>query len=74
MGMQSLIGYTMGMISPAVFGWALDRFQGWQPLPGIDGTWGIAFTTLALGAMLGPFFMWLLRRDPESSRMAQGKR
>jgi len=74
MGMQSLIGYTMGMISPAVFGWALDRFKGWQPLPGIDGTWGIAFTTLALGAMLGPFFMWLLRRCPESSRMAQGKR
>jgi len=74
MGMQSLVGYTMGMISPAVFGWALDHFQGWQPLPGIDGAWGIAFTTLALGAMLGPFFMWLLRRDPQSVRMAQGKR
>ena len=74
MGLQSLVGYTMGMISPAVFGWALDRFQGWQPLPGIDGAWGIAFTTLAFGAMLGPLFMWLLRRSPDSTRMAQGKR
>lgn len=74
MGMQSLVGYTMGMISPAVFGWALDRFQGWQPLPGIDGSWGLAFSTLALGALLGPLFMWRLHRHPESARMAQGKR
>lgn len=74
MGLQSLVGYTMGMISPAVFGWALDRFQGWQPLPGIDGSWGLAFSTLALGALFGPFLMWRLRRHPESVRMAQGKR
>lgn len=74
MGMQSLAGYTMGMISPAVFGWALDRFQDWQPLPGMEGAWGLAFSTLALGAMLGPFFMWLLRRQPQSIRMAQGKK
>lgn len=74
MGMQSLIGYTMGMISPAVFGWTLDRFQGWQPWPGINGAWGVAFTTVGLGALCGPFCMWLLRRRPESAAMARGKR
>jgi MFS family permease len=33
MGMQSLVGYTMGMISPTVFGWALDHFQYWHRYP-----------------------------------------
>ena len=73
MGMQSLIGYTMGMISPTVFGWALDRFQDWQPWPGINGAWGIAFTTVGVGALAGPVCMWLLRRHPESYRMARGR-
>jgi MFS family permease len=74
MGMQSLLGYSMGMISPAVFGWALDHFHGWQPLPGINGEWGIAFATVGLGALLGPVCMWQLRRLPESLKMAGGRR
>jgi len=74
MGLQSLIGYSMGMISPTVFGWALDTFHGWQPLPGINGEWGPAFASVGLGALLGPIFMWLLRRRPESIKMAGGKR
>lgn len=73
MGMQSLIGYTMGMISPTVFGWALDRFQGWQPWPGINGAWGVAFTTVGLGGLFGPLCMWLLRKQPASRTMAKGK-
>jgi MFS family permease len=74
MGLQSFIGYSMGMISPTVFGWALDRFRGWQPWPGINGEWGIAFSCLGLGALAGPFFMWLLRNSPGSGKMAEGKR
>jgi MFS family permease len=74
MGLQSLIGYSMGMISPTVFGWALDTFRGWQPLPGIRGEWGIAFGCLGLGALTGPLFMWLLRVSPESVKMAGGRR
>jgi MFS family permease len=74
MGMQSLLGYSMGMISPAVFGWALDYFHGWQPLPGINGEWGIAFATVGLGALLGPVCMWQLRRMPESLKMSGGRR
>ena len=73
MGMQSLVGYTMGMISPTAFGWALDRFQDWQPWPGINAAWGIAFMTVGAGALLGPVCMWLLRREPDSRKLAQGK-
>lgn len=74
MGLQSLIGYSMGTISPTVFGWALDTFRGWQPLPGIKGEWGIAFSFLGLGALAGPLFMWLLRKAPGSDKMAGGRR
>jgi MFS family permease len=74
MGMQSLIGYTLGMISPTVFGWALDLCKGWQPLPGISVDWGIAFATAGAGALTGPIFMHLLRRCPESAQMAGGRK
>ena len=74
MGVQSLFGYTMGMISPTVFGWALDMFNGWQPLPGVNGAWGIAFSTVGAGALIGPVCMRFLRRHPESSKMALGKK
>lgn len=74
MGMQSLVGYSMGMISPTVFGWALDRFQDWQPWPGFNAAWGIAFATVGIGGLIGPICMWLLRRDPAAIKLARGKR
>jgi MFS family permease len=74
MGLQSLVGYSLAMISPTVFGWALDRCRGWEPIPGFAGEWGIAFATAGAGALAGPLFMYLLRRMPESSRMAGGRK
>lgn len=74
MGLQSLIGYSMGMISPTVFGWALDTFRDWQIIPGINSEWGIAFACIGIGGFAGPLFMWLLRRTPESTKMAGGNR
>jgi MFS family permease len=74
MGMQSLIGYSLGMISPTVFGWVLDTFRGWQPFTGISGEWGVAFASLGIGGIAGPVFMWMLRRTPESIKMAGGNR
>ncbi|MRR37243.1 MFS transporter, partial [bacterium] len=74
MGLQSLVGYSMGMISPTVFGWALDIFRGWEPLPGVKGEWGIAFATAGFGALAGPLFMAWLRRCPEAARMAGGRK
>ena len=74
MGVQSLIGYSLGMVSPTVFGWALDLFHNWSPLPGIPGEWGVAFVTLGIGAFFGPLCMTMLRNRAESSAMAGGKR
>lgn len=74
MGLQSLIGYSMGMISPTVFGWALDEFREWHPAPGVHAEWGIAFACIGIGGLAGPVFMWLLRNSPESSKMAGGNR
>jgi MFS family permease len=74
MGLQSLVGYSLAMISPTVFGWTLDLFRGWQPAPGVSGEWGLGFATAGAGALAGPLFMHLLRRHPESVRMAGGKK
>lgn len=73
MGLQSLVGYSLAMVSPTVFGWALDVCRGWQPLPGISGEWGAGFATCGAGALAGPVFMYLLRREPASRKMASGK-
>jgi len=54
---RSFIGFGAGVVSPAVFGWALDLF-GRQP----QG-WGMAWTTLALGGLLGPLATWKLHRE-----------
>ena len=74
MGLQSLVGYSLAMISPTVFGWALDLCAEWQPLPGMTVDWGIAFATAGAGALAGPVFMQMLRKTPESRRMAGGRR
>jgi len=52
---RSVIGFGAGVVSPVVFGWALDR-------TGAPYGWGVAWTTLGLGAMLGPLMTWKLQR------------
>jgi MFS family permease len=74
MGMQSLIGYSLGMISPTLFGWALDLAHNWRPLGDFSVDWGVAFATAGLGGIAGPIFMYLLRRLPESEKMAGGRK
>ena len=54
---RSAIGFGAGVVSPVVFGWALDLF------PGTPFGWGVAWTTLGLGAMLGPLATWKLHRQ-----------
>jgi hypothetical protein len=36
--------------------------------------WGLAWTSLGLGALLSPLMNWWLRRRPEAVRMARGLR
>ena len=59
---RSVIGFGAGVVSPVVFGWALDLAGGGKtaadPL-----AWGIAWATLGLGGLLGPVATWRLRRS-----------
>jgi MFS family permease len=50
---RSVIGFGAGVVSPVAFGWALDAS---------GQSWGIAWTTLGLGAILGPLATWRLRK------------
>jgi MFS family permease len=50
---RSVVGFGAGVVSPVVFGWALDA---------TGGSWGIAWVTLGIGAALGPLAIWRLRR------------
>ncbi|HXZ51545.1 MAG TPA: MFS transporter [Burkholderiales bacterium] len=58
---RSAIGFGAGVVSPVVFGWALDLAGGGRG-SGEAFAWGIAWSTLGLGALLGPFATWKLQR------------
>ena len=55
---RSVIGFGVGVISPVVFGWALDLYSA-EP----RAAWGVAWMTLGLGGLLGPLATWRLHRD-----------
>lgn len=57
---RSVIGFGAGVASPVVFGWALDIAGGGRA-SGDPAAWGVAWTTLGLGAALGPLVTWRLR-------------
>lgn len=63
LGVQSVIGFGVTIISPSVFGFLLDRTH----------SWGIAFASLGIGALIGPLALMKLRKLPESFQMAGGK-
>lgn len=58
---RSVVGFGAGVVSPFVFGWALDLAGGGNT-SGDTFAWGIAWVTLGLGAMFGPIATWRLRR------------
>ncbi|MGH7754551.1 MAG: MFS transporter, partial [Gemmatimonadales bacterium] len=61
LGVYAAIGWLAGAISPAVFGAVLDM---------TGGAWGVAFSALGLGALLGPCVLLTLRRDRAHTRLA----
>jgi MFS family permease len=69
---RSVLGFGMGAVSPWVFGLVLDaaRAAQWSETT----AWGLAWSSLALGALPGPLIAWRLRRMPESAAMAEGRR
>jgi len=50
---RSVIGFGAGVVSPFVLGWALDLAGGGKGSTDAFA-WGIAWSTLGLGALLGP--------------------
>lgn len=71
--LRSVLGFGAGAVAPWVFGATLDWSRGaW---PGDEQlAWGLAWATLGLGGLLGPFAIWRLRRLPEAARLAGGRR
>jgi MFS family permease len=70
---RSVLGFGAGAVSPWMFGLVLDWGRG-GPLHSEAWAWGLAWTSLGVGALLGPLMTWQLRRMPEAARMAGGKR
>lgn len=59
---RSVIGFGAGVVSPVVFGWALDAAGGGRT--SVDPfAWGMAWMTLGLGALLGPLATLKLHRS-----------
>jgi MFS family permease len=58
---RSVLGFGAGVISPVAFGIALDFGGGKGSADAL--AWGLAWTTLGVGAMLGPWMTWRLQRE-----------
>jgi MFS family permease len=58
---RSVVGFGAGVISPFVFGWALD-FAGGGKTSSDAFAWGLAWMTLGVGAMFGPIATWKLQK------------
>lgn len=63
LGIQSVMGFAVTIISPSVFGYIVDKTH----------SWGIAFSSLGLGALLAPIVLMKLKKLPESYKLANGK-
>jgi MFS family permease len=70
--LRSVLGFGAGAIAPWVFGLVLD----WGRAGSLPDhvVWGLAWSTLGIGGLLGPVAIWRLRRMPEASQLAGGRR
>ncbi len=71
--LRSVLGFGAGAIAPWVFGLVLDWGRAGEGLPD-HVVWGLAWSTLGLGGLLGPVVIWRLRQLPEAVKLAGGKR
>ena len=69
---RSVLGFGAGAVAPWAFGLVLDAAGAAQASPVV--TWGLAWCSLGVIAMMSPVATWRLRRMPESRQMAGGKR
>jgi MFS family permease len=69
---RSVLGFGAGAIAPWVFGLVLDAAGAAEASPVV--TWGLAWCSLGVIALMSPIATWRLRQLPESRQMANGKR
>lgn len=63
---RSVVGFGAGVVSPFVFGWALDLAGGRTSTDTF--AWGVAWATLGVGAMFGPLLTLRLQRMKAEAR------
>jgi MFS family permease len=68
---RSVLGFGFGALAPWIFGLVLDGTRAEEVSE--RWSWGLAWTALGAGAVLGPLMTWRLRRLPEAAAMAGGK-
>jgi len=69
---RSVLGFGAGATAPWVFGLVLDAAGAAEASPVV--TWGLAWCSLGVIALMSPVTTWRLRQLPESRQMANGKR
>jgi len=73
LGIQSVVGFFVTIISPMVFGKILEYYNG--PVAAAEAkVWGPAFLALGMGGMVAPAAAWILRRQRQAKLMAGGKK
>ncbi len=73
LGIQSVVGFFVTIISPIVFGKILESYNGSVAATQAK-VWGPAFLVLGLGGMAAPAAAWILRRERQAELMAEGRR
>ena len=66
-GVQNFIGFAVGAVAPVLAGGILDVVEG-------PAGWGLAFGFNGLLAVAGLLSLLLLRRHPDASAMAEGRK
>ena len=73
LGIQSVVGFFVTIISPLVFGKILEHYNG--PVAAAQAKiWGPAFLVLGIGGAAAPLLAWILRREKQAKLMAGGKK
>ncbi|MBE0557851.1 MAG: hypothetical protein IH628_11520 [Proteobacteria bacterium] len=71
--LRSLLGLVAGVVSLWVFGLVIDWACN-EPLRSETTAWGLARSSLGIGALLGPLMTLKLRSLPEANDRAGGRR
>ncbi|WP_209122670.1 nitrate/nitrite transporter [Alkalihalobacillus sp. BA299] len=62
LGVQSVLGFTVTIFSPIVFGYVLDQFN-----------WGMAFMVIGIVTIVAPICMLLLGKIQHTTKLHQGQ-